>query len=245
MIPPRLRHAAACAAVLAAAWAAAPGLARAESVQFDLVLRGLTAGRLIYDGRVSGNTYSVAGRLQTSGLAALLKKVRYDATAKGSVSSGGRYTPSAYTEDADTGKRQSQSVMTYRGGVPQVTKYQPARASRDYDLDPTTQGGTVDPLTALFATLRDVAPGKECGTSLKLFDGRRASSVTTSNRKEQGDRVTCSGEYRRVAGFPADDMAEKTRFPFTLTYKPGPDGLMQVTEVSMDTIYGKGRLVRR
>ena len=40
-------------------------------------------------------------------------------------------------------------------------------------------------------------------------------------------------------------MAEKTRFPFTLTYAPGPGGQMQVQEVTMDTLFGKGRLVRR
>lgn len=233
------------ALTLALALTAAPLAARAEPVQFDLVLRGITAGRLTYDGQVSGKSYAVSGRLQTTGLAALLKRVSYNATAKGSVSAAGRFTPSAYTEDADTGKRQSKSVMAYRGGVPQVTQYSPARGPREYDLDPAKQGGTVDPLTALFVTLRDVDPGQECGTSLRLFDGRRSSAVTTSNRKEAGKTVTCAGEYRRTGGFSPEDMAEKTRFPFTVTYSPGPNGQMRVTEVSMDTLYGKGRLVRR
>ena len=237
------RPVAAAMAALCLAAAQAPA-AMAEQVQFDLVLRGITAGRLTYDGAISGSSYAVAGRLQTAGLAALLKQVRYDATAKGSVS-GSRYTPSGYTEKADTGKRQSESVMAYRRGVPQVTDYKPARTVRDYDIDPATQGGTVDPLTALFATLRDVDAGQECATSLKLFDGRRASRLTTSNRKVAGNNVTCVGEYRRVAGFSPEDMSEKVSFPFTLTYSPAADGKMRVTEVSMDTIYGKGRLVRR
>ena len=218
--------------------------ARAEQVTFDLVLMGLTAGQLTYDGSVTGGDYAVSGRLKTTGLAALLKQVRYDATARGRLS-GGTFTPSAYTEDANTGKRQSRSVMKYRRGVPQVTEYQPARKPRSYDVDPATQGGTVDPLTALFATLADVAPGKECQVRLRLFDGRRASQLTTGGRKQAGGKVTCTGEYRRVAGFSPDEMAERVSFPFTLTYAPQANGTMRVTEVAMQTIYGRGRLVRR
>lgn len=219
-------------------------VARAEQVSFDLVLMGLTAGRLTYDGSINGGSYAVSGRLQTTGLAALLKQVRYDATAKGRVAKG-VFTPEAYTEDANTGKRQSRSVMGYRRGVPQVTEYQPARAPRSTDVDPATQGGTVDPLTALFATLADVAPGQECRTKLRLFDGRRASQLTTGGRKQSGDTVTCTGEYRRVAGFSADEMADRVSFPFTLTYSPQANGTMRVTEVAMQTIYGRGWLVRR
>lgn len=218
--------------------------ARAEQVSYDLVLMGLTAGRLTYDGSVSGGGYAVSGRLQTTGLAAMLKQVRYDATARGRVAKGA-YTPATYTEDANTGKRQSHSVMGYQRGVPQVTEYQPARSPRSYDIDPATQGGTVDPLTALFVTLADVAPGQECKVQLRLFDGRRASRLTTGGRQQSGDRVTCAGEYRRVAGFPPDEMAERVSFPFTVTYAPRTDGVLSVVEVSMQTIYGRGRLVRR
>ncbi len=40
-------------------------------------------------------------------------------------------------------------------------------------------------------------------------------------------------------------MADKSRFPFSMTYAPLPDGRLRVTEIAMDTIYGKGRLTRR
>lgn len=236
-----------CLSVLIAAAvtvSASVSAVRAEEVSFDLVLMGLTAGRLTYEGSVSGGSYAVSGRLQTTGLAALLKQVRYDATARGRVANG-VFAPESYTEEANTGKRRSHSVMGYKRGVPQVTQYQPARKPRSYDIDPASQGGSVDPLTALFATLADVAPGQECRVRLRLFDGRRASLLTTGGRAQAGDRVTCTGEYRRVAGFSPDEMAEKVSFPFTLTYAPQANGTMRVTEVAMQTIYGRGRLVRR
>lgn len=220
--------------------------ALAEPVQFDLVLKGLRAGTLAYDGSaVPGGTYAVRGQLKTSGLAAMLRKVRYDAVAKGQLTAKGTFVPMSYTEKADTGRRQSESVMAYVRGVPQVTSYNPPRAPRDYDVDPGTQGGTVDPLTAMFATLRDVDPGQECQVSLKMFDGRRASQIATSTPQARGDKVVCAGEYRRIAGFSAEDMAEKARFPFTLTYAPNGEGRMRVVEVAMDSLFGKARLVRR
>lgn len=221
------------------------GVARAEEAQFDFVLRGIKAGSLAWAGEgEAGGNYVVRAQLKSGGLAALIRTVRYDATARGVITDKGTYVATTYTEDADTGKRQSKSSMSWVKGVPTVRSYQPAREPRPYDVDPATQAGTVDPLTAMFATLRDVAPGQECGVNLKMFDGRRATAIVLGAPKADGANVVCAGEYRRIGGFPPDDMAERTRFPFTLTYAPAGDR-MQVVEVAMDTLYGKARLVRR
>ncbi|WP_149140947.1 DUF3108 domain-containing protein [Gemmobacter caeruleus] len=230
----------AVAAVMAGGLA---GTAFAEQARFDFVLKGIKAGSLSWSGTGEpGGSYSVEGTLKTSGLAALLKKVRYDAAASGSLTAKGSYLAARYSEDANTGKRQSRSSMTWSKGVPTVQDSS-ERKAKPWDIDPASQKGTVDPLTAMFATLRDVAPGQECKVNLNMFDGRRASKLTLGAPTAQGDKVVCAGEYRRVAGFSPDDMAEKTRFPFTLTYAPAGDR-MQVVEVAMDTLYGKARLVR-
>lgn len=237
------------ATLLAMALPAAAPPAGAQTVQdqaqFDLVMRGITAGSLTFSANQQGEGYSVVGRLASSGLLSLIRRVAYDARAEGMIKDG-RYIPARYAETADTGKRTSESQMDYKGGVPQVRVYNPPREPAAWDVDASTQGGTVDPLTALYATLRDVAPGGECNRALQMFDGRRASQLTLGPPQAvAGGAVTCAGEYRRVAGFPPEDMEEKTSFPFTLTYLPGADGRMQVVEVTMDSLYGKARLIRR
>ena len=232
------------AAGLPGAGAQAQAQVQGDQGTFDLVLRGLRAGTLSFTGAQDGMGYSVSGQLKSSGLAAMIRKVRYDATSRGAVSKG-RYVPASYAEKADTGKRRSESVMAYVKGVPQVTAYAPPRAPRPGDVDPATMGGTVDPLTALYATLRDVDKGAECQVALKMFDGRRSSQIATSGPSTDGDRVICSGEYRRLAGFSDKEMAEKQRFAFTLTYAPTEAGRMRVVEVAMDTLYGKASLKRR
>ena len=215
-----------------------------QEAQFDLVMLGFTAGSLQFSGVEEGGRYVVRGVLASGGILAFLRKVSYDARAHGLISDG-RYRPAEYSERADTGKRVSEAVMDYPHGVPRVVSYNPPRAPQKNDVDPATQGGTVDPLTALYATLQDVAPGKECQVTVPMFDGRRSSQLSITAPVVEGDEVTCQGEYRRIAGFSDKDMAEKTRFPFTLTYAPAPDGRMRVMLVEMDTLYGKARLVRR
>lgn len=236
------RFAASVLVCLAAGTAAAE---QRDNAVFDLTLRGISTGTLSVSGAIEGKSYAASGVLKTGGLIALVKKVRYDARARGTFAKG-RFTPARYEEDADTGKRRSQSVMDYKAGVPQVKVYNPPRAPRPGDVDPATQAGTVDPLTAAFAALRDVSAEEACNLRMVMFDGRRRSQVVLVNPAPTGDGgLTCQGEYRRLEGFSADEMAEKSRFPFRMTYAPLGDGRMRVTEISMDTIYGKGRLTRR
>ena len=224
-----------------------PGHAQSSTVadrhSFTVSLHGLRAATLSFTGEQSGNAYNVTGKLESKGLAAMVRKVRYDANVRGRTK-GGKYTPAAYSEKADTGKRKSASVMEYRKGVPQVKSYDPPRDPRPDDLNPAKQGGTVDPLTALYATLRDVDAGQECKVSLQMFDGRRRSQIAVSGRKAVDDKVTCTGEYRRIAGFSAEDMAEKTRFPFKMTYAPIEGGRMRVVEITTETLFGTAVLSR-
>jgi hypothetical protein len=222
------------------------GAARAEEqVVFDLSLRGIEAAVLSFSGTVEGNRYAVSGRLQSAGLVGMLKSIRYDGASQGTVR-GGRFTPSRYVEKADTGRRKSVGEMRYSRGVPQIKSYDPPREAGEVGLDPATQGGTVDPLTAMFAVLRDVPQGQECNLNLTLFDGERRSQVQLgAPAPGEGGGLTCPGEYRRLEGFSAEDMAERTRFPFTLTLSAPEDGLRRATEVRMETLYGRAVMTRR
>ncbi|SEN20990.1 Protein of unknown function [Pseudorhodobacter antarcticus] len=225
-----------------------PAAAHAQRMEdkavFDVVIRGISAASLSFSGVQDGNRYAVSGVLKSAGLAALLRKISYTATVKGTVN-GARYIPSSYVEQADTGKKKSSSTMTYTRGVPRAVQYTPPREGRDREIDPASQGGTVDTLTALYAILRDVDMGQECRVNLPMYDGRYVSSIVLSKPVKSGDSVTCSGQYKRIAGFKPAEMAERTTFPFTLTYRAAGNGRMRVTEVALDSIYGKAAMKRR
>ena len=227
----------------------APTLAQTEGGQFDLLVRGIKAASVSYSANQNGTVYGVTGRVQTTGLAAVIKRLRYDGAASGTVVKG-RLRPDSYRESADTGRRQSEATLAYEGGVPEVTAYSAANDAvpgdvDPGDVDPATMGGSVDPLTAFYATMGSVDAGRECNLSLTLFDGKRASQVQIGAPVAAGDGVTCDGSYIRVKGFTAKEMAKQTRFSFSLIYSPTMAGRMRVVEARSQSIYGKVTLKRR
>jgi hypothetical protein len=232
--------------LIAAVLACATTTAQAQTTHtgtFDVRLAGIPAGVVSFSAVEDGRQYSAAARAQSSGLVALVRDVSYDARASGRITGRG-FVPTRYQESANTGERVSRAVMEFVRGVPQVKSYDPPQERRANDVDPATQGGTVDPMTAIYALLRDVPRDQVCTLSVPIFDGRRASRVTTSGPRADGERIRCEGEYRRVAGFSDRQMREKTRFPFSITYAPAGDRY-HVERIAIDTLYGRATLDRR
>jgi hypothetical protein len=215
-----------------------------ETATFDLRIASLRAGVFSLSSVEDGRQYSLAARATSAGLASILSEVSFEGRATGRLTAQG-FVPTRYQEAANTGERVSRAVMEYRRGVPQVQAYDPPQAPRPTDIDPATQGGTVDPLTALHAVLREVPHDAVCRVDLAVFDGRRASRVTLSAAQAQGDRILCPGEYRRVAGFSEGQMQRRTRFPFTITYAPVGEGRYRVERIVIETLYGRATLDRR
>ena len=212
--------------------------------RFDVILRGIPAGQLVFKAEQAGGRYAVAGKVQSTGIVAALLTFRYDATARGTVTPNG-FRPSFYSQDTDRRGRKSRAEMSYSAGVPRPPQITPPRGRAPYDLDPATQGGTVDPLTAIFAVLRDQPRESACNTSLTLFDGRRRTQLTLGAPTVQSDgTATCTGDYTRLGGFSPEDLAERSVFPMTLRLQPMADKL-RVTEVRVPTVYGDAVLRRR
>lgn len=221
----------------------APQMALADGTtdaNFSVSIRGVPAGSLTVKGKESGGAYSASGVLQSGGLVGLVAKVKYTATASGRVK-GNRFSPARYDEKADTGKRKSDSSMTYSGGVPTVSDYEPSANG----VKPSTQKGTVDPMTALYAAFRDVNKDEVCKLDVKMFDGKRASQVKLASPRAEKGMIKCDGEYRRLAGFSAEDMAEKARFPFNLYYAKTDDGRYRVEKVVTQTLFGNAVMKRK
>lgn len=225
----------------------AASLAQADPVtdrhSFAVTLAGVRAATLTLSGTEDSGRYRVEGRIESDGVAAVVRRVRYVAQASGRVDAS-RYAPERYAEVFDTPRRQSEAELTYAQGVPSVTAYQPPRPPGAEALDPADQGGTVDPLTALYAGLRDMPRDQACRLALQVFDGRRRSQVTLSNPTPQGETILCTGEYRRLAGFTEKEMRERTRFPFRATLAPLEGDRLRVVEVRVETIFGRATLRR-
>ncbi|APX91138.1 hypothetical protein BV394_12320 [Brevirhabdus pacifica] len=216
---------------------------RTDKATFDIYLRGIKTGALAFTGVDNGASYAAAGKVESTGLVGAIVKVRYDASSNGAVK-GDRFVPQSYTEKT-TGVRNNESVMNFRGGVPQVKKYSPPKPPGPDDVNPATQAGSVDPMTAIYGALRDVPRKDVCDYSVKMFDGKRASKISLKGPKPTDTGFTCNGAYDRLKGWSPEEMAEKKHFPFTVTYNKIGDDLYRVSQIDLDTTFGRARMVRR
>ena len=231
-------------ALVSAVMCAAPAGAEEERLRFDVLYLGLKAGELEIAASVNPTRYALAGRLESTGLVRAVRKVRYDAKSRGTIRAG-KMVPDVAWESAAAGKRHSEAEMTFRNGVPQVKTYKPARAPKPEDVDPATQAGALDPLTALYSALREVAPERLCTVGLRTYDGRRLAKLAMRAVEVSDEKVVCAGTYTRVAGYTADELAEARGFDFRLTYRPAANGKWQAVHLDLETLFGRAQLVRR
>lgn len=218
----------------------AAALANSTRATFDVYVGGIKAATLAVAGEERDGRYAVAGVMESAGVVGAFRHVRYDASARGQVA-GGDLGPRRYSETLRNGGRTVEKSMTWRGGVPLLRG---GGKRDDDDLDPAAQVGTVDPLSAIWGVLRDVPEQRACGFSADIFDGARRARVRLGAPERRGREIVCGGEYRRIAGYDDEELADPS-FPFRLTYRQGGDGRWQVARIDMKTILGPGAMVRR
>ncbi len=217
--------------------------ARAEgdtAAVFDVRLLGLKMGQMTLAGRIADGAYVARSEFATTGLGSIAR-ASFDLAARGRLAQR-LFRPASYSERIDTGRRQSTAELRYSGGVPRVVGG--TLAAEEDRLDPSTQGGTLDPLSALFAALHDRPDAALCDVDVILFDGARRSRLAMTNRREDGTEVTCSGAYTRLDGFSTRELERQTVYPFSVTFaQNGPR--MQAQRVTVRSTYGNAELLRR
>lgn len=223
-----------------------PAPARAEgreTIRFTASILGLTAGRMTLAINRRGEAYAVTGQTVSAGLAGLFSPFRVTNRVRGTEREG-RFLPERYQSQSDGERRGRGAEMTYRNGVPSIVALEAEDRPGAPVLDPASQAGKVDPLTLTYALLRDTDREGACTLSLDIFDGHRAARLTLGQPRVEDDGLVCQGVYRRVDGYPPQDLAERQDFPFTITYAPLPDGRLRPMELVLDSLFGTARLTR-
>jgi hypothetical protein len=77
-----------------------------------------------------------------------------------------------------------------------------------------------------------------------VFDGARRSRIKLNRPRVQGDRLVCTGQYIRVAGFGPDERTDREVWPLEMTYRRAGD-VWQVELLEFPTSFGTARIRRR
>ncbi|MCP5072812.1 MAG: DUF3108 domain-containing protein [Rhodobacteraceae bacterium] len=215
-----------------------------ESHVFDLFVRGFKAGSISASTNMNDTHYATSGSVQPTPFLRKLRDIGYQGSVWGTYA-GFNFKPAKYSGNTKTGSRHSRVAMRFSHGRPIVDSYRPERDPRDYDIDPSAQHGTVDPLTAAYSIFADSPVSKLCNRSIQMFDGRRRSRLTVASPRPGPDGLTCKGTYTRVAGFSPSAMQKRVNFPFTLVYDQQDDGTYQLMSFSTTTTFGAAKAERR
>lgn len=184
--------------------------------------------------------YSIRARFGTTGAVAALKRARFDVSAKGRKASG-RFVPQSYSEETEEGRRSTNLRIAFSGGV--ATKVSGDTGSSAPPADPARLRGALDPLTGLYAALRDQSPAELCTLDADIYDGHRHARLVLTAKAQVSGGVRCSGQYQRIAGYSDREMRHRTA-PVSVVYGGNGD-VMQAILVTVRTRYGKVTMHRR
>lgn len=219
-----------------------PARAADTDLLFDVRAWGVKVGEFRVSGKDRADQYTVKAGFETTGLVKQLGRIWFTMSVKGRKS-GDTFTPIRYTEQVQTGRRTSSAQLDYATGFPVLTGGKLGTEDAEV-LDATAQTDTVDPLSAMFIALRDQPRAGLCKLDQAIFDGARRTIAFMTARKDDGDRVICTGQFRRLGGYSAKQLRQGRDSSYELTYVPA-GSVMQVQEARVTSSRGTAILTRR
>ena len=216
-------------------------LADSNQARYDVRLIGAKVGEMAMASTETASAYSTRARFATTGALSTLKRASFDLSAKGRKT-GNRFVPQSYSEVTSEGRRATNLKISFSGGI--ATRVTGDTGSSAPAVNPRTLPGAYDPLTALYAALRDQAPDELCSLNADVYDGHRHARLSLTSRAAlDGGRVQCSGQYRRIAGYSQRELRNRNA-AVSVIYAPLGNS-MRAETVVVRTSYGKVSMHRR
>lgn len=231
------------AAALALALAAGAGAARAasEAATFDFYVSGINVGKMSLDTTQTETAYTSRSRIEAAGVLGMLLTFYYDGQSSGQIKADGSVVPARFEARSKTPRTDRRSSIDWKNGLPVNVQVDPARK---HPPDPAKQAGTIDPISAGFAILRDRPVDDLCDKTLMVYDGSRVSRLRLGPEQVAGDSITCVGNYARIEG-EAHTLSGQREFPFQLVFSRQPGDTGRLERIQTDTSFGRAVLERR
>lgn len=204
---------------------------------YDLYLGGIKAGELIIDAEIDAERYRARSVLRTAGVVGLVYGASFEAETEGEQGAGG-LVPSRFSAASRMRSKEQFVEMLYGAGAPAKVSAEPAFVPKPWEIEPSAQSGTADPITGALMALAPAPAAEMCNRTVDIFDGRKRYAVVLGAPEPDGDRVRCPAIYRRIAGFKPKMMKKQSEFPFDIWFEMRPDGMAQIVRAAGDTMFG-------
>lgn len=231
---------AACAALLALPLGLTGARAWSQTATYDFYVTGIKVGTMAFSTQEGARDYSAAARINASGIVAAVLDFTFDGASRGVLAEGAP-VPTLFEAVSNSPKGERTTRIDWKNGVPTKVTIAPPREN---EPAPGEQAGTLDPVSAGFALLRDGPAERMCATSVDVFDGSRRSRLKLGARQPAQGGFTCSGTYARIKGEP-HSLSSQTEFPFTLTFSQDANGMARAQRIQTSTSFGRATLERR
>ena len=222
------------------AWSGA-ARAASEDATFDFYVSGIHVGKMSLDMTETGTAYTSKSRIEAAGVIGMLLTFFYDGQASGEIRADGTIVPVRFQARSKTPRTDRRSAIDWQDGAPVNVVVEPPRKKAP---DPAKQAGTLDPVSAGFAILRDRPRDQLCDKTLMVFDGSRVSRLRLDPETDAGDTITCRGNYARIEG-EAHTLSSQREFPFELVFSKRANGDGRLERIQTDTNFGRAVLERR
>lgn len=218
---------------------------------FDLYIGGLRAAEMTVTASFKEGRYKAAARIATAGMIGGVFKASIDAAVEGRligepfVTDRPWFEPERYRSESLNPRQDRRVAMDFLAGAPSVSA-EPAYDPRPWELDPSSQEDSLDPISGIVAGLSPASRGTLCNREIVIFDARRRYAVrldAPSTRNSDGE-IICEAEYRRVAGFKPK-LLKRPPFPFRTVFLERADGLWAFERAMGETPIGTAVLRRR
>lgn len=223
--------------------AKAPAIETMSNV-YDFYIGGIKSGEIFVVAETAGDNYRARSRMQTAGMVGFVYKAWFEAETEGRVTDQG-LEPVRFAANTGVKSKQQYVEMTYAERAPSAIRADPEFVPKPWQIEPSEQTGTLDPISAALSALSPVPLAEVCNRTVEVFDGRRRYAFDLGAPAADGARIKCDALYRRIAGFKPKMMTKRPTFPFALWFEERADGKAHLVRAAGESMLGLAVILLR
>jgi hypothetical protein len=206
------------------AWAVAPARVRAQAtagLEYTVYAAGLHIADVETDIGIDPRSYQMTLAYRTTGLAGLFYRGHHTSSVTGRWQ-GDQTEPASFYGAGVWRGSERVARIDYEHGMPLIRQLIPPNEAEREPVPPSLQAHSIDTLSALLELIRIVSHTGRCDTTVRTYDGRRATEIDARSVGEEllpatdrsifaGRALRCDFAGRMLAGFRFGDSPADAR----------------------------------